>query len=875
MLLLLWPDSTETKARHSLAQTLYNLRRELGDELIQSESVDLLVNPSQLTSDLTEFLDARSRGDFDRAAELYAGPFLDGFYVPEADEFERWVEVERTRLREAAIQVLEGAARRQASAGRHEAALGHWRRVSVLAPHNSRVALGYMTSLADGGDVAGAIQYGRAHELARRKEVGAQPDPSIAALLTRLTSGPWRPSATPAVDEPSKPDAAAPTAVATPAPTEVQPIRRPGAVRANRRWVIGVGALVVTVLALWLLPSVLSGRTAFPAGSVVVMADPIDLSGEPGLGRALAAAAAVGLQQSRHLTLLSRQRIADALRRMGRSGDSVLTDSLALEVAARENARAVLALTVANVGGEYVLTGRLSSPLDGADLAVHRESVDGLDGVIQALDRLIRAMLATAGDSRSYRDSIAPLPQVTTRSLEALKLYAEATQFWNRAGYEQARQLFERAVAVDSGFALAHAALGSYHYIMNNRPAGDVHFAAAQRLRDRLTFREQLTLDSRIAGIRGDRTEQTRIGKMIAERFPSRDTWYDYGSSLMRQDRCAEALPALRKALAFDSTIPNTHINIATCYKITGENRLALDAYAAAERLDSTALTTFNINHEWGGVLVRLGRYAEAEAAFRRMLAKPDRNDQARGHRSLAYLDMLRGRYRAAIDHLTAAVVHSRATGAGTSLIRNEALLAEAYLVRGSGALAGRELDDALKVAGAQYVEPGFLALLGRVLVRANRLRDARSVLARIEGEMRPGDPTDRSARGLMVAELALARGDAPAAFEAIRSDIDPVLAGWRSAVLGRALAARGVLDSALVVTAEFNRSQGFGWDTQTEWALAPLEVARIAEALGDPATARAALQTLLDRWQNADQDLRVLADARSSLVRLQSRANR
>jgi tetratricopeptide (TPR) repeat protein len=236
---------------------------------------------------------------------------------------------------------------------------------------------------------------------------------------------------------------------------------------------------------------------------------------------------------------------------------------------------------------------------------------------------------------------------------------------------------------------------------------------------------------------------------------------------------------------------------------------------------------------------------------------------------------MLRGRYRAAIDHLTAAVVHSRATGAGTSLIRNEALLAEAYLVRGSGALAGRELDDALKVAGAQYVEPGFLALLGRVLVRANRLRDARSVLARIEGEMRPGDPTDRSARGLMVAELALARGDAPAAFEAIRSDIDPVLAGWRSAVLGRALAARGVLDSALVVTAEFNRSQGFGWDTQTEWALAPLEVARIAEALGDPATARAALQTLLDRWQNADQDLRVLADARSSLVRLQSRANR
>ena len=91
-----------------------------------------------------------------------------------------------------------------------------------------------------------------------------------------------------------------------------------------------------------------------------------------------------------------------------------------------------------------------------------------------------------------------------------------------------------------------------------------------------------------------------------------------------------------------------------------------------------------------------------------------------------------------------------------------------------------------------------------------------------------------------------------------------------RSHPHGRALAGRGVLDSALVVTAEFSRSEGFGWDTQTEWALAPLEVARIAEALGDLATARAALQTLLDRWQGADPDLRILADARSSLLRLQ-----
>ena len=875
LLLLLWPDSTETKARHALAQTLYSLRRELGSDLIRSELADLLIDPAQLSSDFADFLEARARGDFERASALYSGPFLDGFYVPEADEFERWAEAERSRLHELAMQAIEAAAKQSAAAGRREESQARWRRLSVLAPHNSRIALGYMTALAEAGDVASAIQYGRSHELARRQEVGAQPDPSVTALMSRLTRGEWRSTRSNVEEE------RAPVGTATPNATRLtEPIaeRRPGVlrpIRSVRRWVATAGVAALAALALWLLPSMLSGRAAFPAGSVVVMADPIDLTGEPGLGRALASAAVVGLQQSRHLTLLSRPRIAEALRRMGRTGDTVLTDSLALEVAARENARAVLLLTVAEVSGEFLLTGRLVAPQDGADIAVHRVSVGAIDDVVEGLDRLVRDVLASAGDPRNYRDSLPPLPLVTTKSLEALKLYAEAGESWRRLRYDRARQLFERAVAVDSGFALAHAALGSYHYFVNDRPAGDAHYAIAQRLRARLTFREQLTLDSRLAGARGDRAEESRIDKMLAERYPSRETWYNYGTSLMRQKQCDEALPALQKALTFDSTSPNTHINIATCYKSMGENRLALDAYAAAERADSTALTSFNINHEWGGVFVRLGRHAEAEAAFRRMLALPESNDQARGHRSLAYLDMLRGRYSAAIDHLTSAAALSRGPGAGTSLLRNEALLAEAYLVRGATALASRELDAALKVAGAQYVEPGFLALLGRVLVRAKRIRDARDMLRRIEGALKPDNPTDRSAQSLLTAELALADGHPEAAFDVIRNDIDPVLAGWRSGLLGRALAGRGVLDSALAVTAAFTRTNGFGVDTQGDWVMAPLEVARIAEALGDSATARSALQTLLDRWKEADPDLGVLREARLHLVRLQRDARR
>jgi DNA-binding SARP family transcriptional activator/Tfp pilus assembly protein PilF len=870
LLLLLWPDSTEAKARHALSQSLYSLRRELGDDLIRSEAAELLVDPAQLGSDLAEFHDARALGDFERAASLYAGPFLDGFYIPGADEFERWAEIERTRLRELAIQAMESAAKQAAEAGRIADASALWRRVSVLAPLNSRVALGYMKSLADSGDVAGAIQYGRAHELARRQELGAQPDPSVGELITRLTRGEWRPATAP-------PDAGGDHPVRTPAGAEQAPETTAGppvAARAPRRtprpWIGVVGIAALAVVALWLVPPMLAGRPSFPDGSPVVIADPTDLSGEPGLGRALGSAVVVGLQQSRRLTPVSRVRIAGALQRMGRTGDSVFTDSLALEVAARENARAVLTLSVAKVSGEFILTGRLISPATGADIAAHSESVEALDQVIDGLDRLLRKILASAGDSRDYRDSLPPLPQVTTGSLEALKLYAEAGELWRKAKYMPAKELFLKAVELDTGFALAHAALGSYHYFVNDRPTGDAHYAKALAFRHRLTFREQLTLDSRLAGARGDRDDAVRIDRMLAERYPSRETWYNYGTGLMRMKRCQEGIPALQRALTFDSTSPNVHINLATCYKGMGENRLALDAYAAAERADSGSLVSFNVNHEWGSVFVRLGRYAEAEAAFRRMLNLPELNDQARGHRSLAYLAMLQGRYQEAITHLSTAVAQSRATRAGLSQMRNHALVAEAYLMRGATGLASRELDEALKISRSIYIEPGFLAVLGRVMVRANRLGDATDLLRRLEAVVKPANTTDRSARGLLAGELALARGNAEAASAAIRDDIDPVLSTWRSALAAKILAARGVLDSALIATATFARSEGFGIDAQGDWSLAPLEVARLAETLGDSATARAALQSLLDRWKDADPDLPILREMRLYLARLQ-----
>src|SRR5690242_3634766 len=94
----LWPETDTERARHSLRQWIFLLRRDLGgDEDVLVGTTDLRLNPKLITSDVGDFERAIASGDDETAAAVYEGPFLDGFHIAEAGEFERWMEVQRSR----------------------------------------------------------------------------------------------------------------------------------------------------------------------------------------------------------------------------------------------------------------------------------------------------------------------------------------------------------------------------------------------------------------------------------------------------------------------------------------------------------------------------------------------------------------------------------------------------------------------------------------------------------------------------------------------------------------------------------------------------------------------------------------------------------
>ena len=182
---LLWPDSGEESGRNALRQLLFRLRRELGAPDAVVGAARLWLDATLVAADVGEFEASLEAGERERVAALYGGPFLDGFRVPGAPEFERWAEAERRSLAARAAGAIEQLARDAERRGDGAGAVAHWRRLAALDPLGTTTALGLARALLAAGDATGALQQARLHERMVRQELGVEPDAAIVALVER------------------------------------------------------------------------------------------------------------------------------------------------------------------------------------------------------------------------------------------------------------------------------------------------------------------------------------------------------------------------------------------------------------------------------------------------------------------------------------------------------------------------------------------------------------------------------------------------------------------------------------------------------------------------------------------------------------------
>jgi len=185
LMALLWGDRADPQARHSLSQTLTSIRRAFGGAAIMTMERDAVtLVPGSVDIDVDRFqrlAASDALADLRLAAELYRGPFLDGFKLRDA-AFEEWLQVERARLHDLAVSVLMKLAKCQVATGDSDAATATLNRALALDPLAEGAHRQIIRLHLDQGAYNAAIRRFRQCADILKREFDTVPEPSTTDL---------------------------------------------------------------------------------------------------------------------------------------------------------------------------------------------------------------------------------------------------------------------------------------------------------------------------------------------------------------------------------------------------------------------------------------------------------------------------------------------------------------------------------------------------------------------------------------------------------------------------------------------------------------------------------------------------------------------
>ena len=607
----------------------------------------------------------------------------------------------------------------------------------------------------------------------------------------------------------------------------------------------------------------------------IVLADFLNKTGDPVFDGTLRQGLAIQLAQSPFLSLVSDQRIHKALGLMGQPADARLTPELAREICERTASAAVLEGSISSFGSQYVLW--LSAKNCGTGAVIDEEQAQAArkEDVLNALSQIASKFRTRVGESlATVEKHSTPLAEATTPSLEALKAYSLAWKAAASIGDAAALPHFQRAIAIDSQFAMAYAGLGRMYGDVEEPALSAESTTQAYRLRDRASDAEkffiaasyelQVTGNLEKAQQTCELWAQTYPREMLPHAFLARIVYHPYG-------KYEKAVEESGKAIELDPDFTFVYVNLAMSYQYLdrlGEAENALQR-ASGPKLESPLFSVprYNIAFLRGD---RAGMEREAALGH----GKAGAEDEITAYEAfvLAYTGRLQQARR--MSRRAADLAQQSAQREREALWETGAALGEAFF--GNATEARRGARAALERSKELYVQYGAafaLALSGdssRAQTLANDL------------ERRFGEDTGLRFSYLpaLRARLALNHGEPAQAIELLQTAAPYELGTPRSAIHGNfgALYPIYVRGEAYLAAhrgaeaaAEFRKILDHRGIVVSDpiGALARLQLGRALVLSGDKAKARIAYQDFLTLWKDADPDIPILKQAKTEYARL------
>jgi DNA-binding winged helix-turn-helix (wHTH) protein/tetratricopeptide (TPR) repeat protein len=654
-----------------------------------------------------------------------------------------------------------------------------------------------------------------------------------------------------------------------------------------RPWLLAAGLCAALLVSLLLAGARIyrsHPSTRLTDKDTIILADFSNSTGEPVFDDALRTALSVSLRQSPFLNVLSDSQITKTLLLMTRPASTKLTPEVARELCQRAGSKAYIAGSIGSLGSEYVLGLKAVNCQTGDTLAEDQVTAASKEEVLDALGRAASKLRAKLGESlATVQEFDVPLAQATTSSLEALKAYSLGMKVFYEKGAAAALPYNQRAIQLDSNFAMAHQLLGLNYYSLGELGQARAYVTKAFELREHASEREKLAITAyyydTVTG-QLDQAIQTYLEEI--ESYPREsgvhaNLGYVYGEQ-GQYDKAAE--------------ITRQDLSVAPERVITYENlanyELALQHFDQAEQTihQAQARKLDDVMFHFAlYALAFLGTDSGAMAEQRKWFAdRPE--DENWGLAFASDTEAYAGRLRKARELTKAAVDSAVRTDRTENGAMWQAISAQREAAYGYRAQARREAANALRLtpdSRSAEVEAALAFAMAGDTAQAEALAQ----------DLNKRFPLSTQMQSLWLpaiqGQLALDQKNPDSALKFLRA-ATPLEFGQIGFVLntsclydvyvrGEAYLAAGQGGAAAAEFQKILDHNGIVWNCWTG-ALAHLGIARAnaletkdsqgADADAARSRARAAYKDFLTLWKDADPDLPILQEAKAEYAKLQ-----
>ena len=611
------------------------------------------------------------------------------------------------------------------------------------------------------------------------------------------------------------------------------------------------------------------------------------------------------LSESQYMRVVSRQRLYDILKLLGKEDLKKIDRTVASEVAEKAGVKWILTGSILQTEPNFVLTSDISKAETGEILTTQRitgEKDQDLFVVVDKLSAEIKNDLSLPEAAKKELDR--PVADVTTHSPEAYRYYLEGVDYGWKFYFTDAEKSLEKALEYDSTFAMAYYALATLRSGDERRRLTTKAVAYSEKA----SHKERNFIRSWEAYESEDYVQAVTGLKKLIERYPhDKELFYTVGY-IYFQKLCKyeEAINYFNEAIEIDPTYKIVYNQLAYVYDDMGNFDKSIwainqyiriapdeanpydsrgDLYAYNGKIDQAIESykkALEIKPDFYMSLSKLGhmhlfkrQYAIAESCYKELASSNDKDIRSRGRSLLAKIPLFQGKFQEALGVLEHGIVADKMEKIqGTWLADKHYLKAIIYLNKKDKSRAVSEAKTFRQVIEKTRPQDvvGWRHDEIDILARSGASPEAEKEAKELKRDVEKKDTSLMLKYWQALGSIELSRGNGEAAISYFEKDTQPLRSiefNWKI-MLARAYLETGKLGKAVALLEKVISSYD---EDRTYFPIMSVKAHYLLglayEKSGWKDKAIEQYEEFLEIWKNADPGIPEVEDAKERAKKL------